>query len=182
MSREVSKLLGLILRHNPGKYGIVFDSSGWTLIGPLIAKVRGAGNARFDRAALDAVVEHNDKKRFTISDDGLMIRAAQGHSVNVDLGIEPSQPPAVLYHGTATTNLDSIRSQGLLPGRRQQVHLSHEYQTAIKVGGRHGTPIVLRVDAARMSTDGIAFFRAENGVWLTDQVPSRYLEIDVVKG
>lgn len=182
MSKEISKLLSLILRHNPGKYGIVLDSGGWTPIEPLIAKVKGAGNPGFDRAALEAVVENNDKQRFTISDDGLRIRAAQGHSVAVDLGIKPSQPPAILYHGTAVGNLDSIRSQGLLPGRRQQVHLSLEYQTAITVGGRHGKPIVLRVDAAQMFADGIAFFKAENGVWLTDHVPSKYLDFDLAGG
>lgn len=178
MSREISKLLSLILRHEPAKYGIVLDSNGWTPIDPLIAKVRGAGNLGFDRAALNAVVENNDKKRFTISDDGLRIRAAQGHSVTVDLGIAASEPPATLYHGTALGNLDSIRSGGLLPGKRQQVHLSHEHETAIKVGGRHGKPIVLRVNAAKMFNDGMAFFQAANGVWLTDTVPPQYLDFD----
>jgi len=181
MSREISKLLSLILRHDPGKYGITLDANGWTPINPLIAKVRGAGNPGFDRAALDAVVENNDKKRFTISEDGLRIRAAQGHSVAVDLGIAPSRPPATLFHGTAISNLDSIMSQGLLPGKRQQVHLSLERETATKVGSRHGKPIVLTVASERMFENGIQFFQAENGVWLTDRVAPEYLKFDDLK-
>lgn len=176
MSKEISKLLSLILRHTPEKYGIVLDESGWTAIDPLVTKVRGAGNPDFDRAALEAMVADNDKKRFTISEDGLKIRAAQGHSIKVDLGLTPSRPPAVLYHGTATANLESIRQQGLLPGRRQQVHLSTDHQTANKVGSRHGAPTVLAVDAERMFSDGVQFFQAENGVWLTDHVDPKYLD------
>ncbi|MBX4949608.1 RNA 2'-phosphotransferase [Rhizobium binae] len=178
MSKELSKFISLVLRHEPTKFGVVLDSAGWTSIDVLIDRIRASGFPDVDRAALDAVVENNNKKRFTISDDGLRIRAAQGHSVEVDLGLASKQPPAVLYHGTATTNLESIKDKGLLPGKRQHVHLSSDQDTAISVGTRYGKPVVLSVDASRMFEDGIRFFQAENGVWLTDTVPAKYLDID----
>ncbi|PDS95465.1 RNA--NAD 2'-phosphotransferase [Rhizobium sp. S9] len=178
MSKELSKFLSLILRHEPAKFGVVLDGSGWTPIDPLITQVRVAGFPDFDRETLDAVVENDSKKRFTISNDGLRIRAAQGHSVEVDLGLNPSKPPAALYHGTAIANVDSIRENGLLPGKRQHVHLSSDYDTAINVGARYGKPVVLSVDAERMFADGINFIQAENGVWLTDVVPAQYLIFD----
>lgn len=178
MSKELSKFLSLVLRHDPGKVGISLDSNGWTSIATLVAGVQRAGFPEFDRATLDAVVENNEKKRFTISEDGSMIRAAQGHSVEVDLALQPSTPPDILYHGTASTRLASIREHGLVPGKRQQVHLSNDSETAVKVGSRHGRPVVLVVDAARMAAEGIVFFQADNGVWLTDAVPADYLSTD----
>lgn len=180
MSKEISKLMSLVLRHDPGRLGLTLDSNGWTAIDPLVKRIRGAGFPDFDRATLDAVVQSNDKKRFTISEDGQSIRAAQGHSVQIDLGLQPSRPPALLYHGTAVANLPSIKNQGLIPGTRQHVHLSMDRDTAVKVGGRHGSPVVLTVDAAAMFDSGIAFFQAENGVWLTDVVPAEYVGFDLV--
>jgi putative RNA 2'-phosphotransferase len=47
--------------------------------------------------------------------------------------------------------------------------------TAERVGQRHGKPVVLRVEAQRLFEDGFEFFRADNGVWLTDKVPAVYL-------
>lgn len=174
MTKETSKLLSLVLRHSPEKIGITLDPAGWTPIDVLLAKLKKAGH-KIDHAGLVAVVEENDKKRFTISDDGRRIRAAQGHSVPVELGLDPATPPYVLYHGTARANLDSIFATGLNPGTRRQVHLSTSEDTALKVGSRHGSALVLTVDTKRMSEDGFAFFRADNGVWLTDIVPAIYI-------
>lgn len=115
---ELSKFLGLILRHVPTKFGVVLDIGGWTPIDMLIDRIRASGFPDFDRKMLDALVENNTKKRFTVSDDGARIHAAQGHSVEVNLGLTPTKPPAVLHHGTAITNLDSIREKSLLPGKR----------------------------------------------------------------
>ncbi len=175
MSKEISKLMSLVLRHDPGRLGLTLDANGWTAIEPLIKRIRGAGYPAFDRPTLDAVVKNNDKQRFTVSDDGQSIRAAQGHSIQIDLGLQPSRPPALLYHGTAAGFIESIREQGLIPGRRQHVHLSMDRDTAVKVGGRHGSPVVLTVEAGKMFDVGISFYQAENGVWLTDLVPVEYL-------
>ncbi len=112
---------------------------------------------------------------FTLSDDGRRIRAAQGHSISVDLGLEPTIPPDRLFHGTATQTLDAIFAEGLKPGRRQKVHLSLDEDTARKVGQRHGRPTVLRIDAKRMHAEGFLFWKADNGVWLTDHVPPAFL-------
>ncbi|KAF0110832.1 MAG: phosphotransferase KptA/Tpt1 [Hyphomonadaceae bacterium] len=124
---------------------------------------------------ISEVVRNNDKKRFTLSDDKRKIRAAQGHSINIDLGLKPSAPPDMLYHGTASKNLNAIAQLGLLPMSRDMVHLSSDEETALKVGSRHGKPIIIRVAAAQMAQDGHEFFRAENGVWLAKQVEAKYL-------
>lgn len=174
MSKEISKFLSYVLRHAPETIGLRLDANGWADVDELLTKAKKAGK-RLDLDTLRAVVAENDKQRFTLSEDGRRIRAAQGHSVVVDLGLEPSVPPALLYHGTASRNLDAIFAEGLKPGRRQQVHLSLDPETARKVGERHGKATVLAVSAERMHGDGYQFFRADNGVWLTDHVPAGYL-------
>jgi putative RNA 2'-phosphotransferase len=170
MSTEISKLLSHVLRHAPERLGIVLDEGGWTSVDVLITEARKHG-VKVDRDTLEAVVANNNKKRFTLSEDGTLIRAAQGHSVAIDLALTPSEPPAHLFHGTARDNLDSIFASGLKPGTRRHVHLSLDEDTAVKVGSRHGKPVVLKVDAAAMHRDGDKFLRADNGVWLTDAVP-----------
>ena len=123
--------------------------------------------------ALRAVVAGTDKQRLELRDG--RVRAAQGHSVPVDLGLEPVTPPAVLYHGTVSRFLPGILADGLRPGRRHHVHLSADERTAARVGARRGTPVILRVDAAGMHRDGHAFFQAANGVWLTAAVPAKWI-------
>jgi putative RNA 2'-phosphotransferase len=171
---QISKFLSLVLRHKPDTIGLKLDAQGWAVIDELIAKSHAAGT-RFTREDLLRVVQTSDKQRFSLSEDGQGIRAAQGHSVAVDLGLTPRVPPTVLYHGTATRFVDSILSEGLKPQARQQVHLSADEATARRVGQRHGTPVILKVDALRMHAKGFAFFMADNGVWLADQVPAEFL-------
>jgi putative RNA 2'-phosphotransferase len=177
VSTELSKFLSYVLRHAPESIGVVLDAQGWTGVDELIAKATASGR-RIDRPGLERVVLESDKKRFTLSDDGQRIRAAQGHSVEVSLGKPATVPPTILYHGTATRFLASIRDTGLRPGSRQQVHLSKDEGTALKVGERHGKPVVLKVAAGQMSADGHKFYVADNGVWLTDHVPAQYLSSD----
>lgn len=166
-----SKFLSKVLRHAPESVGLRLDEAGWVAVDDLLAAARGAGVA-LDRATLDRVVAENDKKRFALSPDGQRIRASQGHSVDVELGLQPLEPPEVLFHGTADRNLDSIRRDGLRPGRRTHVHLSADEATATAVGQRHGRPVVLRVLAGQLHAAGHAFYRSDNGVWLTDAVPA----------
>ena len=171
-----SKFLSSVLRHNPGKIGIELDAAGWVDVDVLLTALKRRGR-RIDRSRLDYVVANNNKKRFEFDESGTRIRASQGHSVPVDLGYAPSVPPETLYHGTATSSLDSIFSEGLRPGSRHHVHLSVDVETATKVGSRHGKPAVLLVAAARMHEDGSEFFRSTNGVWLTEHVAPRYLSL-----
>ena len=144
--KRKSKLLSLILRHDPAKAGLTLDASGWVLIDDLLSGLDRIKRP-ISRELLEKVVKDNDKKRFTISDDGLRIRAAQGHSVSVSLGLEAVVPPDELYHGTATRFLDAILSSGLKPMSRQHVHLSADIVTATKVGQRHGKVAILNIDA-----------------------------------
>ena len=172
---EASRFLSFVLRHQPQAIGIVLDREGWTDIAALVAAATKDGR-RLDRALIDEVVRTNDKGRFAVSGDGSRIRAVQGHSsAMVQLSHRALAPPPVLYHGTASRFVASILRQGLRPGSRHHVHLSEEHATAATVGARYGMPVVLRVDAAAMAADGFIFFLADNGVWLTDAVPPRYL-------
>lgn len=171
---QLSKFLSFVLRHKPEAIGLTLDPQGWTSIDELIERGNAAGTP-FDHADLRQVVETSDKKRFSISADGLRIRAAQGHSITVELGLSPQEPPSVLYHGTATRFVESILSAGLKPQARQQVHLSADEATAHQVGQRHGKPVIFKIEALRMHAKGFKFYLADNGVWLTDQVPLEFL-------
>lgn len=172
---EVSKFLSYVLRHQPDAIGITLDLEGWTDIAALIAAAANDGK-QLDRDLIQAVVTTSDKKRFAISEDGLRIRAVQGHSIeSVDINYVEKVPPEFLYHGTATRFMESIRKEGLLPGSRQYVHLSQDEQTALAVGQRHGKPIVLKIEALRMYQQGFKFYHAENGVWLVNDVPAEQL-------
>jgi putative RNA 2'-phosphotransferase len=171
----LSRFLSLVLRHQPGHIGLVLDANGWADVDELLRKAADHGMA-IDRGLLERIVVENDKKRFTFSPDGRRIRASQGHSVEIDLALTPIAPPALLYHGTAERNLASIRANGLHSGERQHVHLSGDPQTATKVGSRHGKPVVLTVRASDMAAAGHTFYRSENGVWLTDDVPMAFID------
>ena len=171
---KTSQFLSYVLRHEPGAIGLVLDAHGWADVDDLVAKAHASGTP-LDRDGIAAAVATNDKQRFALSPDGLRIRANQGHSVAVDLALAPTTPPDVLYHGTATRFLDSIRAQGLVAGQRQHVHLSADRDTATRVGARHGAPVVLVVDARAMHAAGIAFLCSDNGVWLADAVAAQYL-------
>jgi len=171
---RISKFLSLALRHQPEKYGLRLSQSGWASVEELIEASRQRG-IEFTLEELQNVVASNDKQRFSLSEDGLSIRANQGHSIEVELGYAPTAPPDVLYHGTAERFLHSIKQQGLIKGKRHHVHLSADPDTAMKVGQRHGKPVVLKVEAGKMSQDGFVFYLSANKVWLTESVPSQYL-------
>jgi len=172
---KISKFMSYVLRHRPDEIGIELDPQGWVAIETLLAAAATHGRA-ITRAQLDDVVATNDKSRFAISDDGLRIRASQGHSIDVDLAYEAAEPPELLFHGTATRFLDSIREKGLVKGARHHVHLSADETTARSVGSRHGKPIVLTVRAGEMARGGALFYVSANGVWLTDAVPHEFLD------
>jgi putative RNA 2'-phosphotransferase len=173
MSRD-SKLLAMILRHDPGSVGLRLDGGGWVGIEALAEALGRHGHA-LGRDGVLAVAASSDKARFTVSPDGARIRAAQGHSVEVDLGLAPAEPPEVLFHGTAEGAVAAILAEGLRPMARQHVHLSADPATATRVGQRHGRPVVLRVAAGAMRRDGLTLWQADNGVWLTGEVAPRYL-------
>ncbi|MFG3198275.1 RNA 2'-phosphotransferase [Streptomyces sp. NPDC048208] len=169
---KVSKYLSKHLRHQPERIGLTLDPAGWVGIDTLLAAAAAHGFP-VTRAELDHVVAVNDKRRFAVEDG--RIRASQGHSVEVALGLPPATPPPYLYHGTVARSLDAIRAEGLRPMDRHDVHLSADRETATRVGARRGRPVVLSVDAAAMHRDGHVFHVSANGVWLTSAVPPRYL-------
>lgn len=173
---RLSKRLSLVLRHDPASVGLTLDPAGWVRVDDLLEALRTA-DVDVSRAALDEVVRTSDKQRFAFDGTGTRIRAQQGHSVPVDLGLDPEDPPAVLWHGTVDRFLGAILAEGLAPRQRHHVHLSPDVATARVVGARRGAPVLLRVDAAAMAADGHVFRCSGNGVWLVDAVPPRYLEV-----
>jgi putative RNA 2'-phosphotransferase len=174
--KTVSKFLSLHLRHAPQELGLTLEVGGWVAIDDLL---EGARRKSFPitREELARVVADSDKQRFAIDETGLKIRANQGHSVEVDLQLAPAEPPTELFHGTGSGSVDSILATGLARRARHHVHLSPDTETATKVGTRHGKPVVLVIDAAKMRADGHVFFCSANGVWLVDEVPPQYLRL-----
>ncbi|MBI1286253.1 MAG: RNA 2'-phosphotransferase [Flavobacteriales bacterium] len=171
---SASKFLSLILRHKPETVGIELDENGWANVDTLLSKMAEHGKP-ITMDELGFVVETNDKQRFAFSADRTSIRANQGHSIDVNLELQELTPPEFLYHGTATRNLDSIKEFGLTKQQRHHVHLSEDQAVAHSVGQRYGKPIVLVIQALEMQQQGHTFYRSNNGVWLTDQVPVQHI-------
>ncbi len=171
---ETSKFISLILRHKPETIGISLDEHGWAKVDELIAGV--SKTRRFDMDILEEIVRTDEKKRYSFNEDKTLIRANQGHSVSVDVELKEAAPPEILFHGTGEKFVASIDEQGLISKRRLYVHLSKDYETAVKVGSRHGKPVVYNVKAGEMHRDGFKLYLSENGVWLTKKVSVKYLE------
>jgi putative RNA 2'-phosphotransferase len=174
---QVSKYLAKHLRHTPQELGLELAPGGWVPVDDLLAAARARGFAISYDELLDCV-ETNEKQRFAFDETGDRIRANQGHSVEVDLELEERDPPATLFHGTVERFLPSILAAGLVRGKRHHVHLSHDRETARKVGARRGAPVILAVDALAMRGEGHRFWRSANGVWLAEHVPPGYLSLD----
>ncbi len=172
---KFSKFLSLVLRHKPETIDLSLDKNGWADVDQLL-DLANQKQTPLTLELLEEIVLTNEKKRFAFNEDRSKIRANQGHSIDIDLTLIPQQPPQELFHGTATRFIESIRDRGLISGSRQHVHLSLDKDTAIQVGMRHGKPIVLTVSAEAMNRERFVFFRSDNGVWLTENVPPEFIE------
>jgi putative RNA 2'-phosphotransferase len=174
---RISKFLSLVLRHKPEIIAIHLDQHGWADVDELLEKINASG-IKIDRTTLDHIVATNPKKRFSFNAAKDKIRASQGHSLDVALGYINQEPPEILYHGTGAKSVEAILKDGIEKQARHHVHLSNDIGTANQVGRRHGKPVVLKVYAKQMYDDHFEFFISDNGVWLTDNVPSKYLELN----
>jgi len=174
---KISKFLSLVLRHKPETINIQLDPNGWTDVDALLEKTNTYG-MKLDKETLIHIVATNSKKRFALNESFDKIRANQGHSVDIQLGYTSQKPPEILYHGTGEKSVPSILETGLEKRSRQHVHLSSDIETAFNVGQRHGKPYVFKVLAGKMYTDKFEFFLSDNGVWLTENVPAKYLKRD----
>lgn len=172
---ELSKLLSYVLRHHPEHLNLELDASGYVGVEELLSALHAQAHL-VSSEQLERVVATSDKRRFGFNDTKTRLRALQGHSLHVDLALEPAEPPTLLYHGTVARFLQRILEQGLVPKARQHVHLSRDLETARQVGSRRGDPIILEIAAAAMHDAGYTFFLSENGVWLTEGVPPEYLK------
>ena len=172
--KDTSRFIALILRHKPEEIGISLDEHGWADVAELIAGI--SERQPFSMEMLEEIVASDEKQRYSFNEDKTLIRANQGHSIPVDVELEERIPPDILYHGTGEKYVSSIDKEGLIPKSRLYVHLSKDTETAVKVGSRHGNPVIYRILAKEMSADGYRFFLSANGVWLTKEVPVRYLK------
>lgn len=173
-TRSISKLLSFILRHSPDTIQLTLDAHGWANVSTLLQQCKAHGH-HFTMQELEKTVAENDKQRFSFNEDKTMIRANQGHSLDISLDLPPATPPEFLYHGTVAKFMDNIRKTGLQKMNRQHVHLTDNRATAEKVGSRRGVPHILTIRSGDMHRDGIVFYLSDNGVWLTDEVPVKYI-------
>lgn len=172
---KLSVFISLILRHKPSEIGIALDEHGWAKVDELITGINNTGR-KIDIEILDDIVRTDSKQRYSFNEDKTLIRANQGHSISVDVELEEIQPPEFLYHGTGRKYVNSINKQGLIPKSRLYVHLSNDKETAVNVGKRHGEAVVYLVKSEEMYRNGYKFYRSVNGVWLTKEVPIKYME------
>lgn len=176
-NKDISKYLSLVLRHSPQSIELVLDENGWADVEDLLANMNSGGK-KITSDILDDIVATNDKKRFSYNEDKTKIRANQGHSISVDFNLIAAEPPQILFHGTVAPFLANIKEQGLLPMSRQHVHLSIDRATAIIVGNRRDTAIVLEINALKMHHHGFSFYLSDNKVWLCDTVPPQYIQFN----
>ncbi len=174
--KNTSKFISLILRHKPETIEIELDEHGWADVQELIEGVDHTDGYSLDMEFLEDIVRTDEKQRYSFNEDHTRIRANQGHSVSVDVELEEKTPPDILWHGTGEKYVASIDAQGLNPMNRLYVHLSRDKKTAEKVGSRHGRPVIYEIDCRQMAEDGFRFFESANHVWLTKEVPVRYMK------
>ena len=173
--KNTSKFISLILRHQPEVIGIALDEHGWADVQEMIDGINRSEGHTLDMELLEEIVRMDEKQRYSFNEDHTLIRANQGHSIPVDVELEEKNPPDILWHGTGEKYVSSIDAQGLIPKSRLFVHLSSDMETARKVGSRHGKPVIYEIDCRQMAADGYRFFESANHVWLTKEVPVRYL-------
>ena len=173
---KTSRFISLILRHRPEIIGITLDEHGWAEVDALIDGINRSEAHALDMEGLEEIVRTDEKQRYSFNGDHTLIRANQGHSVPVDVELEERIPPDILWHGTGEKYTSSIDRQGLIPKSRLYVHLSSDPETAVTVGSRHGKPVLYKIDCKAMVEDGYRFFLSANHIWLTREVPVRYLQ------
>ena len=173
---KLSVFISLVLRHKPDVANVTLDEHGWADVGELLAGINSTGR-KINMDILENIVASDNKQRYSFNQDKTLIRANQGHSVPVDVELKEQEPPEFLYHGTATRFLDSIMDEELKPMSRLYVHLSKDIEAALKVGKRHGKPVVLKIYSGNMYKDGYKFYLSENGVWLTKKVVVEYFAV-----
>lgn len=173
---KLSVFISLVLRHKPETAGITLGEHGWANVEELLRGINETGR-KINMEILENIVATDNKQRYSFNEDKTLIRANQGHSIPVDVGLKEQNPPEILYHGTATRFLNSILNDGLKPMSRLYVHLSKDIETAWKVGKRHGDPVILKINSRDMYKDGYKFYLSENGVWLIEKVDAKYFEV-----
>jgi len=171
---SLSKLLSLMLRHEPARFGLTLDAEGFASIAEVVeaAKLSMPSITAVDVIAVVGTIEP-DKRRFAIVDDE--IRANYGHSFEERIAHERESPPAILLHGTTKDAAILILREGLKPMKRQYVHMTPDHALAARIGARRGKPIILSIAALKAHADGVAFYRANESFWLADSIPAKYL-------
>jgi len=173
-TKHTSKLISYWLRHHPEDGNLTIDDFGWVAVTDLLNALTLKGQV-FTFAEIEELSRSFDKVRWEFSVTGDKIRATHGHSIEVILDEKTSQPPALLYHGTASNKIANIKEHGLLPMQRQFVHLSTNKDVALSVGKRHGRALLIEIDTAPLTKAGWKFYKTSDNVWLTTKIPNEYL-------
>ena len=174
---RISKLMSLLLRHQPEKAHLDIDVNGWVNVDQLVRNMNVYCGTSISREDIYQIVQTDAKQRYALSANAEKIRANQGHSIQVDLGLKERDPPSVLFHGTGKKSVQSILEEGLKKMSRQHVHLSQSIEVATSVGKRHGSVCIFKIRSKEMAENGYKFYLSENNVWLTDSVPAEFLEL-----
>jgi len=172
-SKNTSVTMSYILRHHPEEFNVeVIKKGAWAKTSQILKAL----NITFEE--LSDIVEKDKKNRYSFSKENTLIRANQGHSFDVDLELPPVEPPEYLYHGTVQESMHFIKDSGLKKMKRHAVHLSKDIDTATNVASRRKSDnVLLKINSKQMQADGFLFYISENGVWLTENVPYKYIEI-----
>jgi putative RNA 2'-phosphotransferase len=173
----LSKLLALLLRHQADAHGLALDPEGFVPLDQVLAAINQKGGWDWVRAEhVEQVIAQQAKRRYEIVDGD--IRAIYGHSLATAISYPVVEPPDVLLHGTARRFVDVILREGLRPMNRQYVHLTDDPALAQLTGRRRDArPAILRIEAAQAHTAGVAFFQADNGIFLAKLVPAEYIAV-----
>jgi putative RNA 2'-phosphotransferase len=169
-----AKYMSLLLRHKPELENLDMDKYGCVFVEQLIHSLN------ITMEELIEIVNNDNKQRFSFNSELTKIRVNQGHSLSwIELKLIEQTPPDILYHGTSKKFLSSIYEKGIIKNfgkfQRNHVHLSIDLKTAENVGKRHGTVYILYINSKQMFIDGYKFYLSENNVWLTNNIPRKYI-------
>lgn len=169
---KLSKEISYALRHAPWEYELEMNEQGFVPLEQLLTALHITKND------VVKVMELSEKKRLELAGD--KIRALYGHSIPMQIKMVEGTPPAVLFHGTAQRFIASIKESGLLPMKRQYVHLSVDEETAFAVGKRRDfSPVLLKIDTKSAVADGIRFYIGNEKVFLCEKIPAKYISFPI---
>ena len=175
-ANSLGRILALVLRHAPEKFGVEMDLNGWVNSRELSEAIQ---NQRRHFHWLrgwhfEAIANADTKGRYQV--EGEMIRATYGHSIELELDLPTDDIPEALYWPCDPDTVATHMEYGITAGDRKHVHLSKTISNAMEAGHvRISRPAILEIDTTRAIADGHTIWRAGTTVFLCEEMPSEYL-------